>query len=197
MSKLFMSLQLTPENFLQLQARAKAYMLDPAHPERQSCVGNRGKGDTDMVKLKLFNCVRDFLTDGAGDQFFGEHVEKPAENDTIEAARALGEDKVPAEGKLVWPRDGNRIISLVTPLLRRMVTNERQRMYAIETRKGGRKKDDSVGACQSQDSRAPQTEGMGDRRLEVQDTFQSRSVASTLCIECSCKHRDGIKVYNR
>jgi hypothetical protein len=29
----------------------------------------------------------------------------------------------------------NRIISLVTPLMRRMVTNERQRMYALETRK--------------------------------------------------------------
>ena len=29
-----------------------------------------------------------------------------------------------------------RVISLVTPLLRRMVTNERQRQYAIETRKG-------------------------------------------------------------
>ena len=29
-----------------------------------------------------------------------------------------------------------RIIALVTPLLRRMVTNERQRVYALETRKG-------------------------------------------------------------
>lgn len=144
MSKLFISLQLSPENFLQLQALAKSYMLDMSHPERQNCVGNRGKGDTDMVKLRLFNCVRDFLNDGVGEQFFGEHVEKPGKRDTIEAARALGEEKTPDVGeRLTWPRDGNKIISLVTPLMRRMVTNERQRQYAIETRKGGAKKKDT------------------------------------------------------
>ncbi|KAF2876949.1 hypothetical protein BDV95DRAFT_601360 [Massariosphaeria phaeospora] len=148
MSKLFISLQLTPEDFLHLQAKAKAYMLDPAHPDRQSCVGNRGKGDTDMVKLRLFNCVREFLNDGVGEQFFGEHVEKPGEKDTMEAARALGQEKAPPEDRLIWPGDGNKIISLVTPLLRRMVTNERQRMYAIETRKGGaKKKEGSVEAA--------------------------------------------------
>jgi hypothetical protein len=163
MSKLFMSLQLSPENFLQLQAQAKTYMLDTTYPERQNCVGNRGKGDTDMVKLRLFNCVRDFLSDRVGENFFGENVEKPGERDSIEAARALGEDTAPkAEERLTWPRDGNKIINLVTPLMRRMVTNERQRMYAIETRKGGSKKKDKEGSveaavqqvqlCQSRDS---------------------------------------------
>ncbi|KAI4692315.1 uncharacterized protein J4E84_003284 [Alternaria hordeiaustralica] len=150
MSKLFMSLQLSPENFLQLQALAKGYMLDTSHPERQSCVGNRGKGDTDMVKLRLFNCVRDFLNEGVGEQFFGEDVEKPGEKDAIEAARALGEDKTPDAGeRLTWPKDGNKIISLVTPLMRRMVTNERQRQYAIETRKGGAKKKDKEGSAEA------------------------------------------------
>lgn len=139
MSKLFMSLNITPENFIALQSLAKAYMLSPAHPERQSCVGNRGKGDTDMVKLRLFNCVRDFLADGGiGEQFFGEHVEKLGEKESSEAAAALGEKGGWGE-KLVWPRDGNKIINLVTPLMRRMVTNERQRLYAIDTRKGGRR----------------------------------------------------------
>ncbi|KAF2641706.1 hypothetical protein P280DRAFT_489149 [Massarina eburnea CBS 473.64] len=142
MSRLFISLQLTPENFVHLQGQAKAYMLDPAHPERQSCVGNKGKGDTDMVKLRLFNCVRDFLNEGIGDQYFGKNVEKPGESDTLEAARALGQERVSSEDKLVWPEDGNKIISLVTPLLRRMITNERQRIYAIGTRKGGSKKKD-------------------------------------------------------
>ncbi|OCL13506.1 hypothetical protein AOQ84DRAFT_105993 [Glonium stellatum] len=153
MSKLFMSLQLSPENFLHLQAQAKTYMLDPEHPERQNCVGNRGKGDTDMVKLRLFNCVRDFLSDGVGERFFGENVEKPGERDAAEAARALGEgEDVATEGrKWVWPRDGNKIVSLVTPLLRRMVTNERQRMYAIETRKGGAKKTKEGSAETGQD----------------------------------------------
>jgi hypothetical protein len=150
MSKLFMSLQLSPENFLQLQAQAKTYMLDTTYPERQNCVGNRGKGDTDMVKLRLFNCVRDFLSDGVGEKFFGENVEKPGERDAIEAARALGEDTaLEPEERLTWPRDGNKIISLVTPLMRRMVTNERQRMYAIETRKGGSKKKDKEGSVEA------------------------------------------------
>jgi hypothetical protein len=69
MSKPFMSLQLSPESFLHVKSEAKSYTLDPAHPERQSCVGNTGKGDTDMVKLRLFNCVRMFLEGGAGDQY--------------------------------------------------------------------------------------------------------------------------------
>lgn len=138
MSKLFMSLNISPEDFIALQSLAKAYMLSPAHPERQSCVGNRGKGDTDMVKLRLFNCVRDFLAEGIGEQFFGEHVAKPGEKENNEAAAALGEKGAGGE-KLAWPRDGNKIISLVTPLMRRMVTNERQRLYAIDTRKGGKK----------------------------------------------------------
>lgn len=150
MSKLFMSLQLSPENFLQLQAAAKAHMLDPSHPERQNCVGNRGKGDTDMVKLRLFNCVRDFLSNGAGKQFFGEDVEKPGEKDTMEAARALGEEETPdVNQRITWPRDGNKIIGLVTPLMRRMVTNERQRQYAIETRKGGAKKKNKQGSVEA------------------------------------------------
>lgn len=121
MSKMFSSLELSPENFLHLQAAAKAYMLDDRYPERRECVGQRGKGDTEMVKLRLWNCVRHFLeAEGHGERFFGEHVA----NDGIPRAH-------------VWPRDQQKIISLVIPLLRRMVTNERQRQYANETRKGG------------------------------------------------------------
>lgn len=176
MSKLFMSLQLSPENFLQLQAKAKTYMLDTAYPERQNCVGNRGKGDTDMVKLRLFNCVRDFLINGVGEECFGENVEKPGDRDAIEAARALGEEKAPiTEGRLTWPRDGNKIISLVTPLMRRMVTNERQRMYAIETRKGGSKKKDKEGSAEAAAQRSPSVSHSRGPSVEqqLQPTFVS------------------------
>ena len=122
MSKLFSSLELSPENFLHLQAAAKAYMLDDDHPERRDCVGQRGKGDSEMVKLRLFNCVRDFLIeDNRGERFFGES----SFNEGI------------GRRTHVWPRDQPKIVLLVIPLLRRMVTNERQRQYAVETRKGG------------------------------------------------------------
>ncbi|KAJ5114529.1 hypothetical protein NUU61_000288 [Penicillium alfredii] len=122
MSKLFTSLELSPENFLHLQAAAKGYMLNDQHPERRDCVGQRGKGDTEMVKLRLWNCVRHFLeAEGNGERFFGENV--------------INEGMGPRT--YIWPRDQQKIISLVIPLLRRMVTNERQRQYAIETRKGG------------------------------------------------------------
>lgn len=122
MSKMFSSLELSPENFLHLQAAAKSFMLDDRHPERRECVGQRGKGDTEMVKLRLWNCVRHFLeVEGNGERFFGEHVVNEGMGPRLH----------------VWPRDQQKIISLVIPLLRRMVTNERQRQYAIETRKGG------------------------------------------------------------
>lgn len=144
MSRLFMSLQLSPENFLHLQAAAKAYMLDPAFPDRQNCVGNRGKGDTDMVKLRLFNCVNEFLQNGLGEQFFGENLPATSATDASDAAVALGEAEAPPPRQWIWPRDATKIITLVTPLLRRMVTNERQRQYAIESRKGGTSKKDDA-----------------------------------------------------
>ncbi|PGH16351.1 hypothetical protein AJ80_05200 [Polytolypa hystricis UAMH7299] len=149
MSKLFASLELSAENFLHLQAAAKAYMLDDDHPERRDCVGQRGKGDSDMVRLRLYHCVRDFLDkEGHGTKYFDEHV--------------INEGMGPRT--LIWPRDDQQIITLVTPLLRRMVTNERQRQYAIETRKGGaaeeKKRKQSTGSmtnASSQPARPPTT----------------------------------------
>lgn len=77
MSKLFTSLELPPGLFLHLQAAAKTYMLDPMHPERSESVGNKGKSDTDMVKLKLFGCVSDFLeVEGWGEKCFGRNSER-------------------------------------------------------------------------------------------------------------------------
>ncbi|KAL1997664.1 hypothetical protein VTN02DRAFT_1159 [Thermoascus thermophilus] len=147
MSKLFASLELSPENFLHLQAAAKAYMLDEKHPERRDCVGQRGKGDTEMVKLRLWNCVRHFLeVEGHGERFFGENV--------------VNEGMGPRQ--YVWPRDQHKIISLVIPLLRRMVTNERQRQYAIETRKGGgaeeRRRRKTGESLQSLNAQSPQAQ---------------------------------------
>lgn len=119
---MFTSLELTPENFLHLQAAAKAYMLDLDHPERRDCVGQRGKGDSELVKMRLWTCVANFLDEeGRGQSHFGEHV--PGAEGTTRG--------------MVWPTDRNSIIGAVLPLLRRMVTNERQRQYAVEARKGG------------------------------------------------------------
>jgi hypothetical protein len=124
MSKLFSSLQLQPEEFLHLQSAAKAYMLDDDHPERRDCVGQRGKSDSDMVKLKLWHCVQEFLDkNGNGERFFGADASK---SDAGDGARTM-----------TWPDDAQQIIKTCVPLLRRMVTNERQRRYAVESRKGG------------------------------------------------------------
>lgn len=119
MSKLFASLEMSPESFIDLQALAKTFMLDPTQPERQDCVGSRGKSDSDMVKLKLFHCVKDFLDEGdTGNQYFGKDSEGVDRRDWY------------------WPRDVNKVIAIVTPLMRRMVTNERQRQYAVSSRSG-------------------------------------------------------------
>ncbi|KAF2501087.1 hypothetical protein BU16DRAFT_555593 [Lophium mytilinum] len=183
MSKLFDSLQLGPESFLQLQAQAKSYMLDPAHPARQACVGNRGKGDTDMVKLRLFRCVNDFLVQGAGEQFFGVGAEGRDVGRGVVKAIGEGEnvdgelgENAGAETKWIWPRDGNTIVGLVTPLLRRMVTNERQRVYAIETRKGGKKKE-GVSSVDG-DVQSAETEGFEGVSYEHHPTQLDPSLAS-------------------
>ena len=122
MSKLFTSLELSPESFLQLQSAAKTYMLNDVFPERRDTVGQRGRGDSELVKLKLWNCVKDFLDgEGNGERFFAPDV--PADEGGVRT--------------MFWPSHKNNIITAVIPLLRRMVTNERQRQYAVETRKPG------------------------------------------------------------
>ncbi|KAF4626995.1 hypothetical protein G7Y89_g11166 [Cudoniella acicularis] len=117
MAKLFASLEMSPEEFLHLQSAAKAYMLDKNHPERSDCIGGRSKGDSDMVKLKLIKTVESFLIDeGWGERCWGKY--------------AMGAES----RELQWPEAKQKIIPLIIPLLRRMVTNERQRQYAIEQR---------------------------------------------------------------
>lgn len=132
MSKLFTSLDLTPENFLYLQSAAKKYMLDSEYPERQACVGNRGKGDGGEVRLKLNHCVWDFLEQGNGDKFF--HIDAPTATSPVGQMPTTEQQR-----RFAWPREKEKIVTLCTPLLRRMVTNERQRQYAVESRgKGGK-----------------------------------------------------------
>lgn len=116
-STLYHSLRLPPESFLSLQTLAKTYMLSPLHPERRDCVGTRGAGDAEMVRLRLYRCVEAFLEGdgGVGERFFGQSAGVPGE----------GWD---------WPREREEIIRVMTPLLRRVVTNERQRVYAIDSR---------------------------------------------------------------
>jgi hypothetical protein len=119
--KLYSSLELSPESFVHLQTAAKEYMLDENHPERLDTIGQRGRGDTDLVRLKLWNFVKEFLDDlGNGQKFFGEHI-------------SAVEGQAPRT--MIWPHDAERIIKACVPVLRRMVTNERQRRYAMQTRK--------------------------------------------------------------
>ncbi|PNS20472.1 hypothetical protein CAC42_5922 [Sphaceloma murrayae] len=170
-SSMYASLQLSPENFLDLQAAAKVYMLDPDHPERQDCVGVRGKSDGKGVRLELTRCVREFLEGGPGERYFGANSDPPGDpgkdfervvgpiDDGAEETRREGEAQVhPAaqeharpEGEhpnvqttqnpgrdFIWPHDKDTIIKLCMPLLRRIVSNEKQRQYALASRKAAR-----------------------------------------------------------
>lgn len=125
LGKVFASLELAPENFLRLQTAAKGYMLDESHPERKEVVGQKNNnGDSDLAKLNLWNCVEDFLSiHGYGEKFFG-----PGAGEGIPGAPPR---------TLFWPQDSHTIIKLMMPLMRKMVTNERQRIYAATTRRQG------------------------------------------------------------
>ena len=125
LGKVYASLELAPESFLKLQSAGKDFMLDPDHPERRDVVGHRRhSGGTDVAKLKLWNCVEEFLKDaGNGERFFA-----PGAGQGIPGA---------PERTMFWPEDAQRIIKSCMPLMRKMVTNERQRLYASETRKSG------------------------------------------------------------
>ncbi|KAJ9658038.1 hypothetical protein H2201_007933 [Coniosporium apollinis] len=137
MAKLFGAFQVPPEEFLELHAAAKQYMLDPAFPERRDCIGERAKGETQVGKVKLANFVKDFLEkDGIGERFFGENAVVATPDVACEGAGGGEEDGGDggSQQRKTWPRDAKDIITILTPLLRRMVTNERQRLYALEQR---------------------------------------------------------------
>ena len=133
LGKVFSSLELAPENFLRLQTAAKAFMLDDAHPERRDVVGHKkNSGGSDLAKLNLWNCVDEFLSvHGYGEKFF---------------APGAGSDVPGAPQRtLFWPVDSQIIIKLMMPLMRKMVTNERQRIYAAVSRKHGSATENSEG----------------------------------------------------
>lgn len=151
LGKVFTSLQLAPEAFLRLQHAAKAYMLNDDFPERKDVVGHKKlSNNNDVAKLKLYECVEEFLQqDGIGEQFFGH---------------SSSEDTADAQPRtFFWPEDRNKIVKLLMPLLRKMVTNERQRIYAAETRKQDPRRSED----RSQRTKAPLAE---DKELAADTT---------------------------
>ncbi|OAP63575.1 hypothetical protein AYL99_02802 [Fonsecaea erecta] len=129
LGKVFASLELAPENFLRLQSAAKAFMLDEAHPERRAVVApKKNAGGSELAKLNLWNCVDEFLSaHGYGEKYFA-----PGVGGGIPGA---------PQRTVFWPQDSQTIIKLMMPLMRKMVTNERQRIYAAATRKQGSAKE--------------------------------------------------------
>lgn len=131
MSKLYSSFNLEASAFLSLSDAAKKFMLDSSYPERQECLGVRGKSDSRVVRLELIGYVHQFLEEGAGAVFFpSRHENTNSENQ---------ETSVEESPRLyVWPQDRDQIIELCMPLLRRVVRNEQQRQYALTTRKASK-----------------------------------------------------------
>ncbi|KOC12868.1 hypothetical protein AFLA70_332g001040 [Aspergillus flavus AF70] len=119
-AELLSSLGLSQESSGLFRLAATEYMLDSGHPERLECVGQRRRGSLDMAKLHLLRCARHFLdAEGYGDRFFGENAIHHGMNPRSQ----------------VWPRDQEKRITLVSPLLKNIVTNEQQRQYNNGKRK--------------------------------------------------------------
>lgn len=123
LGKLFNTLELSVEAFLEVQNAAKDFMLDENHPERREVVGYKKSNiNNDVAKLKLWNCVDEFLRlENVGEKFFGHQVN-------------INTPEAPVR-TFFWPQDHQRIIRLLMPLLRKIITNERQRVYAAKSRK--------------------------------------------------------------
>ncbi|KAE9964102.1 hypothetical protein BLS_008650 [Venturia inaequalis] len=158
--RVFESLKLTPEEWVRLEGEAKAYMLDTSHPDRQSCVGNRANGPTNDTKINLYKTVQRFLESDIGARFFGVGVYE----------EGVGRES------WVYPRDETALISLLTPLMRRMVTNERQRQYARRTR-----------AAMQQLQRAQSSRGQSPFQHDTNNDDISAQVVDRL-VERTCLH---------
>lgn len=118
MGLMFRELQLVPHNYLKLTSEAKAYMLDPNHPERRNVTGERkDSAAQDAARMRLWGSVEDFLkVRGAGEKYFARSVE--------------GRNRT-----MFWPDDTKVIMMAMMHLMRKMATNEQQRVYANQRRK--------------------------------------------------------------
>jgi hypothetical protein len=160
MREMYEGLEVTPEGFLHLQAAAKGYILDDNHPERRECVGKRENGDGDMAKLNLWKCVEAFLDENdVGGRFFGQ---------------PLMEDGVTPR-TLVWPMEQQKVIQKVIHLCRRMVTNERQRKYAVKVRKGGQDAKKAIDNDNNEELKNPPSQHLSDS----QDPYEDPNMSST------------------
>ncbi|KAH8595924.1 hypothetical protein B0O99DRAFT_145545 [Bisporella sp. PMI_857] len=116
MSELNETLQISPEDFLRLQPLCKQFMLDPEHPERFNMVGRKESPQVDVNKVRLFEVTTKFLVEGGwGEEFWGEKNEI-------------------ANRTYKWPESKEDIAHSMVGLMRRMVTNEKQRLYATAQR---------------------------------------------------------------
>ncbi|KAJ9633283.1 uncharacterized protein PV06_00976 [Exophiala oligosperma] len=116
-ANVFESLDLAPEDFRRLQVAAKIFLFDEDHPERMEVIRHKSSSGTAAdIRLRLWKCAESFLSEhGNGDKFFGPgDAERPR--------------------TLIWPEHGETIIKNMLPLIRKLVTNERQRIYTYATR---------------------------------------------------------------
>lgn len=82
MSQLYDKLQVSPEQFLHLQAAAKDYMLDPEHLERRDIIGRRQGAELASIKVKLYKITAAFLEDeGWGMRCWGPDAPRLVERD--------------------------------------------------------------------------------------------------------------------
>ncbi|KAI1618283.1 hypothetical protein EDD36DRAFT_26276 [Exophiala viscosa] len=167
LGRVFTSLELAPENFLRLQNAAKDFMLDDAHPERRDVVGQKkNTGGADVAKLNLWNCVEEFLSlHGYGERYF-----TPGAGEGIPGA---------PQRTIFWPRDSQTIVKLMMPLMRKMVTNERQRVYAAASRKSGSKED----AKTDEHLEAADDSILQDESIQTPDAGPLEPVSSTTDVE--------------
>lgn len=84
MSELYQQLQITPDQFLHMQAAAKEYMLDKDHPERLECIGKKGKGNMELGRLKLYDITGSFLeNEGWGKKCWGPDAPRASERTIV------------------------------------------------------------------------------------------------------------------
>lgn len=169
---MFRDLELPPEEFLNLKLAAKNYMLDANHPERRECIGSRNRGDAEIVRLRLHACVEAFLNEGNGQRFFGANVNPQ-----------LGPER------LIDPRDRQIITSLLTPILRSVLTNERQRLYANATRKGGAAKKGTPGRGAERSGTPEATTPSGQLQSPIDSSMQAGTPTSNMTPELSAYAR--------
>jgi hypothetical protein len=118
---IFNGTQLAPMPYIKLNDDVHAFMINTDHPERLDIIGTKRRiGSLEAAKNKLHDLAEQFVSEGAGENFYAPNAYADVPNAPVRT--------------MFWPQNYHDIVRAIKPIMRKVVTNERARVYQANRR---------------------------------------------------------------